>query len=81
MRTMGRKPPGVPYVITSKAPHASSNDWRRVVAVFVSGQAWQFKDWPHQARLALANRPFCTGCPRAPIHACLCFNATAVSVL
>ena len=44
MRTMGREPPGVPYVITSKAPDIKSNDWRRVVAVFVSGQTWQFKD-------------------------------------
>ena len=28
MRTMGREPPGVPYVITSKAPDIKSNDWR-----------------------------------------------------
>ena len=47
MRTMGRKPPGVPYVVTSKAPEKRSEAWRRVVAVFVTGQAWQFKGWPH----------------------------------
>lgn len=47
MRTIGRKPPGVPYVVTSKAPEKRSEDWRRVVAVFVTGQAWQFKGWPH----------------------------------
>lgn len=50
MRTMGRKPPGVPYVVTSKAPEKRSEDWRRVVAVFVTGQAWQFKGWPHDVR-------------------------------
>ena len=50
MRTMGRKLPGVPYMVTSKAPKKST-EWNRVVAVFVTGQTWQFKDWPHKACL------------------------------
>ena len=72
MRTMGRKPPGVPYVITSKAPDIRSNDWRRVVAVFVSGQTWQFKDWPHKASSAPVIRPFCSGSLQASLHAVSC---------
>jgi parafibromin len=49
-RTIGRGGPGgrpaVPYEITDRAPLAGSPDWRRVVAVFVGGAAWQFKGWP-----------------------------------
>ena len=48
MRKMARKEPGVPYLVTSKAPDKRSEDWRRVVAVFVTGQTWQFKGWPHE---------------------------------
>ena len=36
----------VRYEVTDKAPHKKSEDWARVVAVFVSGKEWQFKDWP-----------------------------------
>ena len=36
----------VKYEVTDKAPHKRSEDWARVVAVFVSGKEWQFKDWP-----------------------------------
>lgn len=46
-RTIGRDK-SVIYHVTSKAPDPKSHDWRRVVAVFVSGQAWQFKEWPHE---------------------------------
>lgn len=28
------------------SPKLSPKDWERVVAVFATGQAWQFKDWP-----------------------------------
>ena len=80
MRTMGRKPPGVPYVITSKAPDTRSNDWRRVVAVFVSGQTWQFKDWPFKARPALALWPFCNRFLQAPFMCICALYATAMSV-
>jgi hypothetical protein len=48
-RTIGKAKP-VLYHITNKAPDPKSHDWRRVVAVFVSGQAWQFKGWPHPVR-------------------------------
>ena len=72
MRTMGREPPGVPYVITSKAPDIRSNDWRRVVAVFVSGQTWQFKDWPHKARPAPADRPLKRSLCRHPFMQSVC---------
>jgi parafibromin len=27
-------------------PKLSPKDWERVVAVFATGQSWQFKDWP-----------------------------------
>ena len=72
MRTMGREPPGVPYVITSKAPDIKSNDWRRVVAVFVSGQTWQFKDWPFKARSPLGSCPSRNGFLQASLHVHLC---------
>ena len=36
----------IKYEVTDKAPHKRSEDWARVVAVFVSGKEWQFKDWP-----------------------------------
>ncbi len=53
MRKMGRKEPGIPYLVTSKAPDKRSEEWRRVVAVFVTGQTWQFKGWPHEVHLAV----------------------------
>lgn len=56
VRTMGRKSPGIPYLVTSKAPDTKSEDWRRVVAVFVTGQTWQFKGWPHE----VFSSPICT---------------------
>jgi len=37
----------VKYEITDKPPDKKdSKSWARVVAVFVSGKEWQFKDWP-----------------------------------
>jgi len=27
------------------------NQWKRVVGVFVNGNEWQFKDWPHDKKL------------------------------
>ncbi|KAL4219028.1 accessory factor associated with RNA polymerase II [Mactra antiquata] len=43
-----RKPGGntVPYRIIDNALKLSTEDWDRVVAVFVQGPAWQFKGWP-----------------------------------
>lgn len=45
LRTSGRNPP-VRYEVVDKPPQKRSDDWRRVVAVFVQGAKWQFKDWP-----------------------------------
>ena len=36
----------IKYEVTDKAPDKRSPDWARVVAVFVSGKEWQFKNWP-----------------------------------
>ena len=44
-RRIGRDSP-VPYQIRDTAPPRKSSDWERVVAVFVAGPKWQFKDWP-----------------------------------
>ena len=40
-----KRAPSVKYLITDQVP-TSSSDWACVVAVFVSGKTWQFKDWP-----------------------------------
>lgn len=36
----------VPYRIVDNPLRLQADDWRRVVAVFVHGPAWQFKGWP-----------------------------------
>ncbi|KAK2163897.1 hypothetical protein LSH36_72g00007 [Paralvinella palmiformis] len=36
----------VPYRVIDNPLKLSSDDWGRVVAVFVQGPAWQFKGWP-----------------------------------
>lgn len=36
----------VPYRIVDDPKKLNPDDWNRVVAVFVQGPAWQFKDWP-----------------------------------
>jgi len=36
----------VPYRIIDNPGRLTNADWERVVAVFVMGQAWQFKGWP-----------------------------------
>eukprot|EP00873_Tetraselmis_striata_P038014 jgi/Tetstr1/458278/TSEL_044764.t1 len=46
-RTVDRKAP-VAYQVTDKLPPVTSPDWKRVVAVFVQGAAWQFKGFPEQ---------------------------------
>ncbi|KAH9283560.1 Parafibromin [Echinococcus granulosus] len=44
-----RKPDGrtVPYRVIDQPNRLQPDEWNRVVAVFVQGQAWQFKGWPH----------------------------------
>jgi len=44
LRTYKRDQP-TKYEITDQVPK-SGEDWKRVVAVFVHGANWQFKDWP-----------------------------------
>lgn len=34
------------YMIMDNTAKLTAQDWNRVVAVFVTGQAWQFKGWP-----------------------------------
>lgn len=43
-----RRPGGsaVPYKIVDNPLKLTTDDWQRVVAVFVAGPAWQFKGWP-----------------------------------
>lgn len=43
-----KKPDGthVPYKILDNPIKLDAEDWKRVVAVFVQGPAWQFKGWP-----------------------------------
>ena len=36
----------VPYRVIDNIQKLTSQDWNRVVAVFVMGPAWQFKGWP-----------------------------------
>lgn len=36
----------VPYRVIDQPSKLSTQDWNRVVAVFVLGPAWQFKGWP-----------------------------------
>eukprot|EP00850_Spirogloea_muscicola_P018388 SM000168S02587 [mRNA] locus=s168:51086:54004:- [translate_table: standard] len=44
-RKMGRDK-HVTYHVRDKPTSLSTKDWERVVAVFVLGKEWQFKDWP-----------------------------------
>ena len=44
-RKIGRAEP-VLYHITDQPPAKRSHDWNRIAAVFVTGAAWQFKDYP-----------------------------------
>ena len=34
------------FEICSNVRRFNKNDWKRVVAVFVQGDDWEFKDWP-----------------------------------
>jgi len=40
----------VPYRVLDNPGRLNNAEWDRVVAVFVMGQAWQFKGWPHEGR-------------------------------
>lgn len=50
-RTFGVSRP-VSFVVSEKAPDAGDKAaWSRVLAVFVQGKEWQFREWPFQVRL------------------------------
>merc|ERR1712228_698228 len=40
----------VPYRVLDNPGRLTNAEWDRGVAVFVMGQAWQFKGWPHDGR-------------------------------
>ena len=40
----------VPYRVLENPSRLNNAEWDRVVAVFVMGQAWQFKGWPNEGK-------------------------------
>jgi len=40
----------VPYRVLDNPGRLNNAEWDRVVAVFVMGQAWQFKGWPNEGK-------------------------------
>lgn len=40
----------VPYRVLDNPGRLTNAEWDRVVAVFVMGQAWQFKGWPNEGK-------------------------------
>ncbi|KAH7415566.1 hypothetical protein KP509_14G052600 [Ceratopteris richardii] len=54
-RKMGREKP-VKYEVRDKTTALSPKDWDRVLAAFVLGKEWQFKDWPFKDHAETFNR-------------------------
>lgn len=44
------------YEVRDKPSALKAEDWDRVVAVFVLGKEWQFKDWPFKDHVEIFNR-------------------------
>ncbi|KAK6913956.1 Cell division control protein 73, C-terminal [Dillenia turbinata] len=44
------------YEVRDKPSSLKAEDWDRVVAVFVLGKEWQFKDWPFKDHVEIFNR-------------------------
>ncbi|XP_050371927.1 protein CDC73 homolog [Argentina anserina] len=44
------------YEVRDKPSGLKSEDWDRVVAVFVLGKEWQFKDWPFKDHVEIFNK-------------------------
>lgn len=44
------------YEVRDKPSTLKSDDWDRVVAVFVLGKEWQFKDWPFKDHVEIFNK-------------------------
>jgi parafibromin len=42
--------------VRDKPSALKADDWDRVVAVFVLGKEWQFKDWPFKDRVEIFNK-------------------------
>jgi len=55
-RKIGREKAPVAYEIKDKPSALAPNDWERVVAVFVLGKEWQFKDWPFKSHAEIFNK-------------------------
>ena len=46
----------VSFEVRDKPASLKSDDWGRVVGVFVLGKEWQFKDWPFKDHVEIFNR-------------------------
>lgn len=55
LRKMGRDKP-VKYEVRDKPTVLSAKDWERVIAVFVLGKEWQFKDWPFKDHVEIFSK-------------------------
>jgi parafibromin len=44
------------YEVRDKPSALKGDDWDRVVAVFVLGKEWQFKDWPFKDHVEIFNK-------------------------
>lgn len=44
------------YEVRDKPATLKADDWDRVVAVFVLGKEWQFKDWPYKDHVEIFNK-------------------------
>ncbi|CDO99082.1 unnamed protein product [Coffea canephora] len=44
------------YEVRDKPSTLKSEDWDRLVAVFVLGKEWQFKDWPYKDHVEIFNK-------------------------
>lgn len=44
------------YEVRDKPSALKAEDWERVVAVFVLGKEWQFKDWPFKDHVEIFNK-------------------------
>ncbi|RRT43718.1 hypothetical protein B296_00052298, partial [Ensete ventricosum] len=47
------------YEVRDKPSAFKPEDWDRVVAVFVLGKEWQFKDWPYKDHVEIFNKSEC----------------------
>ncbi|KDP40199.1 hypothetical protein JCGZ_02197 [Jatropha curcas] len=44
------------YDVRDKPSALKAEDWDRVVAVFILGKEWQFKDWPFKDHVEIFNK-------------------------